>query len=185
LTGVGTDNPRTTPLMVLSDGPSTHHDRPAGVPEFFQTIEHDVSASHSQISDIFSEHPRRSNLVNNPTHRKPESRPFPLDPRAFSSRRDVLAREPARDDVDGPGSIPSKNFCRNVAHIVVLPRIRPQLFEAEHATRIVLALGHRLDARRTRRVVSDSAPAEQAQISKSFHIVFPSWFSSPQSPFPH
>jgi hypothetical protein len=144
LTTVG-HNPHPIPFVRGANRPSTHHDRPAGVPEFFQTSEHCIASSAAQSRYIFSEYPSRSNLVNDSQHLEPETRPLAFDPLAFAGRRDVLAGETSADDVDGKASSSPQSVRCNIMHILELDRVGPKLLQAEHTAGVVFTLGDSLD----------------------------------------
>lgn len=95
---------------------STHHERPSGVPESFQTFEDNVGPTSSQSRDIFSEYPTRPDKLNDSEHFEPEARPRTFEARAFAGARDVLTGEAAGDGVD---SSQSENSGRcNISHVL-------------------------------------------------------------------
>jgi hypothetical protein len=73
---------------------STHHERPAGVPEFFQCRENLVSPSNSQSRDVLNEEKRWSAFGDESVPLPPETAAGAFEPNALSSDRDVLAGEP-------------------------------------------------------------------------------------------
>jgi len=64
---------------------STHHERPAGVPESFQVAEHDIGSPSAESRDVLSDDPIGSGLSNNPVHLFPESTSFSFDASALAS----------------------------------------------------------------------------------------------------
>jgi hypothetical protein len=79
---------------------STHHERPAGVPEFFQVTEDDIGSPSAESRDVLSDDPTGSGFSNNPKHLFPESTSFSFDPGTLPGARYVLAREAPHDRID-------------------------------------------------------------------------------------
>jgi hypothetical protein len=148
------------------DSPSTHHDRPDLVPEFFQVSEYAVSASHSESRYVLSEHPTGSDFSNDSEHFEPEAAPFARDARAFAGRGDVLAGEPSGDDFDGQEAFQS-SFC-DITNIPEMEGERPELAQGVEAGRVDLTLGDRRDAGEFRSKVPNSSTGKQAKVSHRF-----------------
>jgi hypothetical protein len=71
-------------------------------PECGQLSENDSEPPSSEIWAVLHEDESGSYLANDPLHLEPEARALAFESRAFSWRCDVLAGEPARDDIDAP-----------------------------------------------------------------------------------
>jgi len=105
---------------------STHHERPRGVVRLCQIAEYPVSSESSQASDILNEHPIGSALTHNAEHFEPQPGSLAREPWRFgrSSCADVLAREPAADDVD-----PTQSTCVKRADVFEDRDARPVMCE--------------------------------------------------------
>ena len=116
---------------------STHHDRPAGVAERFQIIEHPVAASASERRAVLSNNPTRSDLVDEPGHLEPEAASFSGKPSATTGGADVLARKSAGDDVGPNNSICCELPGGEGADVGIAEHVRPA--SGEHGAGIGLA----------------------------------------------
>jgi len=74
------------------------------IPERGQVTEHlgevPPAARGSESRDVLHEHEPRSNESNDPSILAPERRTGPAEPRSLSGEAEILAGEPAADDVD-------------------------------------------------------------------------------------
>ena len=97
-------NPDPVPLVWSPDGPSTHHERPAGVVLRFQRSHDLVSASQAQRRDVLNENARWSNGSNKLEPAPPQSGSGTGESGTLAGGADVLAGEPAGPDgqVGGP-----------------------------------------------------------------------------------
>ena len=91
---------------------STHHERPAGVPESFQLSEYPVSASSSQRRDVLKQQPRHglpavAQLLQDSHDLEEEAAAGSVESDAFAGDADVLAGEAAGEQIDP--SAKSKN----------------------------------------------------------------------------
>ncbi len=84
-----------------SDMASTHHERPAGVARRCRAIEHRVCSSSAERRHVLNECPRGSHLAHDPQELEPQSAALAVEASAFPGDREILAREPAGDEVDG------------------------------------------------------------------------------------
>lgn len=122
--------------MRSADRPSTHHQRPCVVSERLQVSEYPVSSSSAQSRDVLNEDPRRTTLGNEPRHFAPETGACSSDPGTLPGGRDVLAGEPAGDDVDS-----GKSVGVELSHVVESRDVGPVLGEYGSAEGIDFALG--------------------------------------------
>jgi hypothetical protein len=100
--GVGQrrQDPDPVSLVGRSDMVSSQHSPPRIIPHFGKVTEdHGKTSSHKQRA-VFHEDVSRSYLTDNPCHLGPQAGPCPADSCALSGCADVLAGEPAGDDID-------------------------------------------------------------------------------------
>ncbi len=95
--------------MWRSGRPSTHHERRAGVPEFFQRSENVVSASSAQSRDVLNEQPRGSEFSDDAPHLPPQAGSGCVDTAALARGGDILTGETACDEIHS-GNIVSVEF---------------------------------------------------------------------------
>jgi hypothetical protein len=87
-----------------ADRPSTHHERPCVVTDFFQVSEHPVSASSTQSRDVLNEAPARAYSGDDPRQLEPETGACSADPFTLPGGADVLTWESADDEIDSSKS---------------------------------------------------------------------------------
>ena len=106
--------------MVGSDVASTNHDRPAGVAECFQCIEHGVRSPSSEIRAVLKSEPTRAAFSDDANCFEEEARTFAFDAFAFGiGAADVLAGWASDNDVGKPSKISQNALCRKGADIIV------------------------------------------------------------------
>lgn len=105
--GVGSHDPHAVASMRGADVASSQHIPSRIKPERGQVTEHDVESSSSEIWAVLHEHVGGSNLANDASELAPEPAALAGDPGAGARAGDVLAREPAADDVDKPAPGPA------------------------------------------------------------------------------
>jgi len=142
--GAGNEPSSLSPVR-RSDMDSTHHGRLAGVAERFQVREDPVSAASSQSRDVLNDDEKGSQLADETGVFPPEPGALAIDAGALAGVADVLAREPAADDVNG-NSICRESIGRERADIVITGDIRPVLREHTTAERIDFAERYGLEA---------------------------------------
>jgi hypothetical protein len=98
--GVGSHDPHTVSSMRSADVVSSQHIPARIKPERGQVTEDDSEAARSEHWGVLHEHVGGSNLANDASEVAPEPTALALDAGAAPGARDVLAREPAADDVD-------------------------------------------------------------------------------------
>jgi hypothetical protein len=95
---VGHD-PDPLPSVGRSSVVSTHHERPCGVPEFFQVFEDEVSRDSSEARYVLSQYPTGSDFSDESCEMRPEV-PLVFGALLLPGDAERLAGESARDDVD-------------------------------------------------------------------------------------
>jgi hypothetical protein len=78
---------------------SAEHSPPRIIPQRGQVSENTSKPARSEVWGVLHEDVSRSHLANDPRHFSPQSASGAVDARTFSGSGDVLAREPASDDV--------------------------------------------------------------------------------------
>jgi hypothetical protein len=126
---------------------STHHDRLAGVPEFFQVREHPVCASSAESRYVLSDDVNGLQFLDKPGKLSPETRPTTLDTGTFAREADVLTGEPAADDIHG-NSICAEPGGGEFSNVIVAGDLRPVPRQHPPAERVDLAERLRLEATR-------------------------------------
>lgn len=71
------------------------------VPERGKVTEHDVEPAKSEVCDVFHDDEARSKLANDSRELEPKAAARTADANLLASLGDVLAGEPAADDIDG------------------------------------------------------------------------------------
>src|SRR5690606_34768080 len=127
------------PLALVGRGgvASTHHERPAGVPEFFQRSEHFVAASAAQRRDVLNAHPTGSHFVDDAPHLPPQPASLAVDARALAGDGEVLAWKAPDDALDASRNSVSSN----ILHVLVTGHAGPVLRQHAAAVVVLLALG--------------------------------------------
>jgi len=97
-----------------------------------------------QSADVLHEHDFRSQLANKSIDLKPQSAPVASKPLLMARVADVLAREPAADDIN-VNSVSAKSVGCECSDIVVLPHVGPMLRQHLAAEGINLAERDRLE----------------------------------------
>jgi len=115
---------------------STHHERPAGVPLFFQVSEHLVRVLSAQARDVLKETPRRSCFPDDSEQLGPEPSVVGFS-FSLSGEGDRLTGEPPGDDID-----PSKPKSRNIMDILVDRHIGPVFLQHPAAKFLFFAESH-------------------------------------------
>lgn len=119
------------------------------IPERGQVSENVAHTSIKQRCAVLHDRVERSKFANEPAKLSPEARAFAGNPGFVSGRTDVLARKPARDNVNAANSIGSKSLCGKLAHISVAGDIGPVLGEDATGEVFDFAEGDRLEAARS------------------------------------
>ena len=164
-------DPHPVSLVRGPDRPSTHHERPCGVPEFFQRSEYVVNPPSSQSRYVLSQHPTRSCRGDESPHLPPQAGSLGVDAAASSGAGDVLAREPSDHSIDCP-----KLVSLNVTHILHPWNVGPVLRQHGTAVRVDLYLPGAGPARTLKAQVEAAYPGEERQEPQ---ITPPPVFASP------
>jgi hypothetical protein len=98
--GVG-NNEDPVPPVRGAEGTSVKTIPNSVVPARGKVPEHDVESASAKGGDVFDEDPRRPDFVDDSVELSPQSRPGPVESGSAAGDGDVLAREPATDEVDG------------------------------------------------------------------------------------
>src|SRR5690606_18081632 len=93
-----------------------------------QGSENGIQPSRKQRSDVLQDNEARSQFANKTGDFVEQAAPLSCEASALSCKADVLAGEPAADDIDG-NSIGSKSLCGKLAHVSVAGDIGPVLCE--------------------------------------------------------
>lgn len=105
--GIGSQDPESVSLVRGADVARSQHIPRRIIPERGQLTEHDAESANSEVWAILHERVSGSNFANDASELRPETAALAGDPGAFARARDVLAGEPARDDVDMPAPGPA------------------------------------------------------------------------------
>jgi hypothetical protein len=98
------------------------------IPERGQGSENGIQPSRKQRSDVLQDDEAWSQFANKTGDFVEQAAPLACEASAKSCKANVLAREPAADDIDG-NSIGSKSFAGKGADIIVAGDVRPVLCE--------------------------------------------------------
>jgi hypothetical protein len=98
------------------------------IPERGQGSENCIHPSRKQRADVLHDNETRSQFANKTGDFVEQAAPLAFKSCAKSCKADVLAWEPAADDIDG-NSIGSKSFCGKGAHVVIAGDAWPVLGE--------------------------------------------------------
>jgi hypothetical protein len=100
--GVGTSRDDPNPLSAVrgANGGRSQHSPLRIVPESGQVPEYDFEPPSRKSWGVFHEDVSWSYLANDARHLSPESRPLAVKPCAATGDADVLAREPARNNIN-------------------------------------------------------------------------------------
>jgi len=141
-----------------ADRPSTHHERPSGVADFFQISEHPARTSSAERRDVLNQHPAGSCVCDDSPHLKPQPGSFAREARALAGCADVLTGESAADEINPavPGAVEG-------ADVVVDGDVGPVLAEDGAAEGIDFAEGDGADADSLAGDGESSDAAEQIQ----------------------
>jgi hypothetical protein len=157
LPSVGND-PDAISLMRGADGRSWYTVPDRIEPERGQVSENGSHPETKQAWNVLHDDVAGSNLANEAPVFAPETRSRTFEASSLASERDVLAREPAADDING-NSIGSKSCCGKLSDIFVAGDIRPMFRQDLAAGRIDLAEGLRLEAARALQPKAEAADA--------------------------
>lgn len=150
--------------MRCADRPSTDHERPCVVADFFQVSENPVSASSTQSRDVLNEAPRRAYSGDDPRQFLPETGACSSDPGTLPGGADVLAGESAGDEIDSS----PKRLGVEGSHVVEDGDSRPVFGEDGSAEGIDFAEGDGADPDSFAREGESSDAGEQVEGRKSF-----------------
>jgi hypothetical protein len=126
------------------------------VPEGGQVSENSVHPSTKQLCDVFHENVVGSNLANEARVFSPKTGSLPVKTARRASPREILAREPTADDIDG-NSVSAKSVGCKGSDILVPFDVRPVLREDAPAKWINLALRHGFEPARSFQAKLESA----------------------------
>lgn len=152
--GVG-NNPNSIPRMRGADGGSWNTVPDRIIPERGKVSENGSHPETEQTCDVFHNDELWSYFANDPAILFPKTRSRTFDARSLSSSGNVLAREPAADDIDG-NSVSSKSVGCEVSNVMVDRNIGPVF--RQHAAGVVLdfAEGDSLKAARALQAKAES-----------------------------
>jgi hypothetical protein len=156
---VGVANkPDPIALMSGADGRSWYTVPDRIEPERGKVSENGSHPETKQAWNVLHDDEAGSNLANEAPVFAPETRSRTFEASSFASKGNVLAREPAADDING-NSIGSKSCCGKISDIFVAGDIRPMFRQDLAAERIDLAEGLRLEAARALQPKAEAADA--------------------------
>jgi len=108
-------------------------------PDLGKVAENSAKPPAKQCCDVFHERELRSNFANKTGILAPEAGAFAFDPGALAGITDVLAGEPAADDIDPPDPIGSKSSSVDGSDVVIAGDLRPMLRQNSAAIRVDFA----------------------------------------------
>jgi hypothetical protein len=137
------------------------------VPEGGQVPENSAKPSSplasKQVCDVLHEDVARSKFASQAGDLAPKTRAFALQTRAKSGNRQVLAGEPAADDIDGNSSL-GKSVAGEGSHVIEARNLGPMLRQHLAGEWVDLAEGDRLEPARALKAEREAAdPAEQVE----------------------
>ncbi len=142
-------------------------------PERGQVSENSLKPPSKECCDVLHDDVAWSKLANKSGVLRPKAAPLALNSRAFSCNTDVLAGEPAADDING-NSVSGKSVGCEASDIFVLPHLWPMLRQHLAAERINLAECNRLKSARPLKAEREAADAaEKVEHPKPAHRTIP------------
>jgi hypothetical protein len=133
------------------------------IPERGKVSENIGKSSSPESPDVFHDDVARSKLANQARVLSPEAASLSVKTRTCASQRDVLAREPAADGVDGSDAVVSKPGSGKVADVVIAGHRRPVLCEHSAAKGFDFAEGNGLEAGALKAQAEGTDAAEQVE----------------------
>ena len=162
--GVG-KNVNPLPPMGRSGMGSTHHGRSPGVAARFQVAENPVSPSLPEEMAVLNNNPIGSDFSDDACVFSPEIGASAVDAFAATRRADILAGEPATDDIHG-NSICRKLVAGEGPHVVIAGNPRPMF--REHAAGVWLNLAEG-DGTHSRPFEAKAEASDSAEQVKDVH----------------
>jgi len=153
--GVG-NNPHSGSLVWKAKVASPYAAPPSIIPDVGQVPENSVKPSSQERSGVFHENEARSYLANKTEVLGPKAAALAINADLSTCARDVLAREPSADDVNG-NSIGSKAFCGKGSDVIVAGNLGPVLRQDAAAEGFDLAEGDRLESARALQAEREAA----------------------------
>jgi hypothetical protein len=145
---------------------------PSIIPERGQVPENSSEPGTKEAWCIFHDCELRSKLVNEASIFTPQSRTVAIDARASASKADILAREPAADDIDG-NSVSGQSVGCEFSDIFVLPHVGPVLRQDAAAEGIDLAKCDGFEAASALQAKVEAADAGKQGKDAQFHVFHP------------
>lgn len=159
VSGVG-NKPDPITLMIGADGRSWYTVPDRIKPERGQVSENGSHPETKQAWNVFHDDEAGSNLANKAPILTPQTRSRTFEANSLSSEGDILAREPAADDIDG-NSVSGKSVSCEGSDIFVAGHLWP-MFRQDFPTEWVdLAEGGRLEAARPLQPKAEAANAAE------------------------
>jgi hypothetical protein len=125
--GVGND-PETISPMVGTNGGSRNAVPDCIVPERGQVAENLAEPSTKQVCDVFHENVLGSKLANKSGVFRPKTAARSFNANTGSGAADVLAREPAADDIDG-NSVSAKSVGCEGSNVIIAGHLWPMFLQ--------------------------------------------------------
>jgi hypothetical protein len=117
---VGSNGPNSVALVIGTNGESRYAIPPSIKPERGQRPENVSEPSTKQLCDVFHNDDRGVDFTNEAMIFPPQTAALTFEASALARKANVLAGEPADDNVNG-NSIGSKDFSGEFADIIVNP----------------------------------------------------------------
>ena len=160
--GVG-HKPHSVSSVRGADGGSWNTVPDRIVPDLGKGPENGSHSETKQAWDVLHDDETGSCLANNAPVFAPQTRSRTFEASPLSSEGNVLAREPAADDIDG-NSIGSKSCCGELADVVIARDLWPVLCQDAATEWVYLAERYSLEAAGALKAEAEAAdPAEQVE----------------------
>jgi hypothetical protein len=141
------------------------------IPEGGQVCENDIHPPSKESCDVLHENVSGSYFANDTGVLRPKTRAGATDPGSLSGLADVLAGEPAAEDVDGGDG--GRGNSPDIPHA---KHVRPVLLKNSLAERVDLALPHAAHTCALEAEVEPADPGEEASEREVIHAVAGSGF---------
>jgi hypothetical protein len=142
--GVG-NNPNAIPFMGRAKSSNWYAVPLRIIPERGQVSENTVKPSTKQSCDVLQQYELGSKVANEAAYFGPQTRSGAVKSSAFSGEADVLAGEPAADDIDG-NSVSGQSVGCEFSNVMVAGNLGPVLLEDAAGELLDLAKGDGLEA---------------------------------------